>query len=527
MTVDAAPRSSEQDELQALIEEARQRARRRHRRSGAIATLAALVIVAAYLLATQVGGDRSPSSAGVARSSAAPLSVGVGPFWYMRTIGMVRTSRCATALRGVMNRCGSMVRFDAVVSTETWVGTDGTMRERSVEVSQRFASSADRARWLASGKAAVPTYDAQGDALDVGSGHFPPPTFGVIAPEVPPMEGPPAGAGPVDVGDGLFTYPQLLALPASGPAARARIDRAWMELRHRYGQMLLRWHSPGAKVIARDDLGPIQNAGRSIQELQLIAHLDAAPIPTRVRLALFHAATALPGATVTSRPHGGVMVTASFPHWQPASFTFDPKTGELLTGPPIDGGAVDVPGPASKVVAQGFVHSITALPSGVRPILGVAAPPLWPSPPPPQTESVSPAVGGPHSVFTLLAAATAHEHAHPAPTAWFGLTGSAGQGIYHAGKPAFSRNGRLLPGNQGVDQCLPATSVRVSPATTIRRAGRLVFVYRLAPQLFHLRAWCAGRYQLGIQTFPNPLSPHYTTPPYTGPSGTSVYVEVR
>jgi hypothetical protein len=66
----------------------------------------------------------------------------------------------------------------------------------------------------------------------------------------------------------------------------------------------------------------------------------------------------------------------------------------------------------------------------------------------------------------------------------------------------------------------------VLPTTTIHRDGRLVYVYRVAPQHFHLRAWCTGRYQLGIQTFPNPLPPRYTTPPYTGPTGTSIYFEV-
>lgn len=69
---------------------------------------------------------------------------------------------------------------------------------------------------------------------------------------------------------------------------------------------------------------------------------------------------------------------------------------------------------------------------------------------------------------------------------------------------------------------MPANDrARVLPATTIRRAGRLVFVYRVASQQFHLRAWCPGRYQLGIQTSPNPLPPHYTTPSYTGPTGTT------
>ena|GEM_PF-5804243 len=491
-----------------------------------IVVAAALALGGGLLLASRTGGTRAPARS-VARSSSAPLSVGRGPFWYMRMIGSMRVPRCARPLGGVMNACGATAWFDVVMSTETWVGTNGTMRERMVEVSQRFASARDRARWLASGKPVpVPISIAQGDTLDVGSGYFPPPPFGAAAGEVPPAEGPPVGAGPIDVGDGLFTYRQLLALPAGGSAALARIDRAWTELRHRYGMMLLRWHSPGATVIARDDLGPLPKPGRSIQELLLIAHLDAAPVPARVRLALFRAASALRGVTVTRRARGGVTVSASSPHWQPVSFTFDARSGELVTGPPADGGYPSVPQGPSRVVTQGPVTSIRALPAGARWIPGVGAPPLWPPPSAPAVETVSPSVGGPTTTLTVLLAAAPGDHAHPAPIAWLGITGSAGRGIYHAGKPAFSRRGVFLPGNQGRDPCLPPNSVRVRPVATIHRAGRLVYVYRVAPGLFHLRAWCAGRYSLGLQTFPNPLPPGYTTPPYTGPSGTTVYFRI-
>jgi hypothetical protein len=526
--IEAPPRPAAQDDLQALIEEARRRARKRRRRNGAAAAIAVVIAAGGYLLAAALGGTRTPSTAGVASSSPARLRVGVGPFWYVRTIGTMRAPRCAKPLPGVMNPCASTVWFDVVMSTETWVGVDGTMRDRSVEVSQRFASPADRARWLESHKPVpVPISIAQGDALDAGSGHFPPPTFGAIGAEVPPVEGPPAGAGPVDVGDGLFTYRELLALPTDGAAALARIEQAETALRQRYGQMLLRWHSPGAAVVARSDLAPLPQAGRAIQELTLIAHLDAAPVPPRVRLGLFHAATLLTGMTVTRRAGARVTVSASSPHWEPASYTFDRGTGELLTGLPVDGGYPDVPGKDSVIVAQGPVGSITALPRGLKPIRAVGAPPLWPSPPAPRIETVFPAVGGPRSVFTVLLGATAGERAHPPPTASLGITGSAGYGIYHAGKQAFNRRGIFLPGNQGVDPCLPQTSVRVWPAITIHRAGQLVYVYRVVPQRFHLRAWCPGRYSLSIQTFPNPLPPRYTTPPYTGQSGTSTYFEVR
>jgi hypothetical protein len=107
------------------------------------------------------------------------MAVDVGPYWYTRTIGTMRTPRCARPLPGVMNRCASTVWFDVVMSTETWVGTDGTMRQRSVEVSQSFASAADRATWLHS-RRPVPVSIAQGDALDIGGGHFPGDLFGAF-----------------------------------------------------------------------------------------------------------------------------------------------------------------------------------------------------------------------------------------------------------------------------------------------------------------------------------------------------------
>jgi hypothetical protein len=519
-----APPPPEPDELQALIEEARRRARSRRRRNGVVAVAVALVITGGSLLVSEAARDHAPTASAVVGSSSDPISVGAGPFWYMRTIGTMLAPRCAKPLPGIMNPCAAMVRFRVVMSTETWVGADGTMRERRVEVSQRFASPADRARWLATGRPVpVPVAVEQGDALDIDSGHFPSPMLAAVAPDVPPIEGPPAGAGPVDVGDGLFTYDQLLALPASGAPAIARIDRAWAELRHRYGAMLLRWHSPGAAVVARADLGPIPDQGRAIQTLTMIALLDAAPVPERVRIALLAAAIKLPGVTVmpvaTVAPvapaaRGALRVSASYPRWQPVSFVFDRRTGEVLTGQPVDGGPPDIAGPPSTVVVQGVVGSITALPRGIHPIPGVSAPPLWPAPPAPPAEAVYPAVGGPRTVYTALLAAPAGDRGARAPTAWLGLRGSAGQGVYRGANRAF-------------DRCLPTASRRVWPAATIHRAGRLVFAYRFAPRSFGLRAWCPGRYQLGIQAFPNPLPPHFTTPPYTGASGTSLYFEVR
>ena len=119
MTIEVPPRLAAQDDLQALIEEARRRARRRRRRNGAAAAIVVLIVAGGYLLAARLGGTRTRSSAAVAKSRSALLGVGVGPFWYVRTIGTMRAPRCAKPLPGVMNPCGSTVWFDVVMSTET------------------------------------------------------------------------------------------------------------------------------------------------------------------------------------------------------------------------------------------------------------------------------------------------------------------------------------------------------------------------------------------------------------------------
>ena len=528
MTVQPAPpRSPDQDELQALIEEARERARRRRRRNGAVAVVTVLIVVGGYLLAAQAGGDHGPRTVGFASSSSAPLSVGVGPFWYMRTVGTMRASRCAKPLPGVMNPCGSMVWFDVVMSTETWVGTDGTMRERSVEVSQRFASPVDRARWLASRKPVPVTDDAQGDALDIGSGHFPSSVFGQIDANVPAPEGPPSGAGPIDLGDGPFTYRQLLALPASGPAALSRIDQAWTELRHRYGSMLLRWHSPGATLTARDDLAPIPSAGRAIQELLLIARLDAAPVPPRVRLGLFHAATALAGVTdLPSCGHGrdgvGVVppVAARQVHVRLAYRRATDRAADGRRGAGRRGSRQHRCRPGPRRLDHRAAEGRQADP--------------WPR----RTTAV--AVAAHASDREGLARRWSPHHgvhgaAHRHPRGKGSPSPYSLVGDQRLGRPrdlprreTGVRPPRDLPTGQPGGRSVPPADVAPGLADDDdppRRPARL----RLPRQTPALppAGMVPGSFPVGFDVLPNPLPPHYTTPPYTGPSGTSVYFEVR
>lgn len=439
-------------------------------------------------------------------------SVGAGPFWYMRIVGTMRHPWCLKqeiVRPGYYGKCDATAWFVVGMSTETWVGTDGTMRERTVDAWQRFASPADRAKWRKYRKRPPPPVTViQGDGLVIGEGRFPPDLFGDNGGYVPPVEGPPAGSGPIDVGDSFFTYRQLLALPDSPTAAAHRIDQAEAALHHRYARTLMRWHSPGANRLVRDYLKPAPRRLRSLQELLLISHLLASPVPQRVRLALFHAATALPGVTVTPDAHDslgryGVMVGATYPHWEPVRFIFDPGTGELMTGLPFAGGPPDVAGSGSLVVVQGEVASVTALPAGVKPIRAVSAPPIWPAPPPPRMIALTPTVGRPHTIFSLALAAISGERPRRAPTVSIGITGSGGA------------------------RCLAPYSGPVKPTRTARTPDGFTYIYRIAPSLIRRHSWCPGRYSLGIQVFPNPIPRRYTTPPYVGPSGTSIYFAVK
>ena len=304
----------------------------------------------------------------------------------------------------------------------------------------------------------------------------------------------------------------------TGSAALARIERAETALRHRYGRMLLRWHSPGARQVARADLAPAPNAGNSIQELTLIADLDAAPVPTHVRLGLFHAATALPGATVTRRAGGGVAVSASHPQWQSVSYSFDRRNGELLTGLPVDGGYPDVAGPpapwsprARSTRSPRSPKTCNRSPASARRRSGRRRPRRRSRPSLPRS-----AAG--RTVFTVLFAARFRASDHARTDRMAGNHRLGRPRDLPPRKPAFDRRGRFLPGNQGDDPCLPPTSVRVWPAMTIYRAGKLV--YRLPGQSATVQPQRLVRWPLSARAFRRfPTRSLPTTPrrPYTGP----------
>src|SRR5438270_5214666 len=86
MSVETPPRAPDQEELWALIEEARQRAQRRRRRYARALLLAALAGVGTYLLVAR--STRVPTGP-VHRApgmEAVPQRFRPGQFWYTRTI---------------------------------------------------------------------------------------------------------------------------------------------------------------------------------------------------------------------------------------------------------------------------------------------------------------------------------------------------------------------------------------------------------------------------------------------------------
>jgi hypothetical protein len=468
MSVQAPPRRPDHDDLQALIEEARKRARQRRRRYAVAVGLVALFGVVVYLL---VAGGTSRVASTVAGSHLAvpPRFVGPDQFWYTRTIQSVQDSERAGGLvvrRGVYHAIGASVRFDVRVVQESWVGVDGTMRYRVVAI-PRFASAADRAKWARFGRPlSVVTANYDMDVITDGRGVFPsqlwypwPWSQGVGTPADGPAR--------VDVGDSLFSYGQLLALPTRAAALRGRLIAA---------ERALAWRETHVGRILFQGPG-VQAPAAVYNTLDAIAGLLASPLPATLRHALVRAAATLPATSVDRRARDslgrrGVSVSASEPGSEDSQVTrrlvLDPATGTLLQGGGLYGGAV---------VAQGVVDSVYALPKGLNSVGAIGAPPA------PQTLAISPAVGNPGTVFKVTLFTRAWRPRLPALD--WSVAGTAPL-------RCFAR-GALLP---------------LRPSTMVRRAGGLEYGYRLRPPRTRGNAWCPGRYELEVApTGARPLQP--------------------
>lgn len=481
MTVESPPRPPDQDELEALIVEARQRARRRRRRYATALLVAAVAGAGVYMLVGRGAGGRAGPVHIASGTGAGPQAFHPGQYWYTRTISSQHEWLPAGGItidrRGFSHWHGPHVLFDLRVSEETWVGVDGTIRDRMIVAGVRFAYPADRAKWAAYGRP-IPNFNnmwlgwMSHDGITVGGDRFPPGqtvTWGEWL-----------GPSGWDVADGLFSYRELVSLPTGSAALRARLRRAEKALAQRENRT-------GAEIQR------LASATAPFSELSDIASLLASPVPAGVRLALLHAAVTMPGARVNAHAHDavgrpGVAVSASA-GLAFERLIFNPTTGALLEDAP------DV-----TVVAQGAVDSADALPNGVRPIRAAGAPS------PPQTPVISPAVGNRTTVFKVKLATPAHRQSRRALD-WL-LIGT--------------------PGPRCFAGFLPRLPTLVA-STSVRIAGSLTSVYKLGPLTGVRRgSWCPGQYELTVM-------PDYAhrwhasqLPPSTSPDyGSSIFFQVR
>lgn len=470
MTVTSPPLPPEQDELQALIEEARRRTRQRRRRYAIALVLVALSGVVLYLLVAG-GRNRVAAPARGPHLAASPQLFRPGQFWYTRAITSLQDSEWAGGLvvrSDGYHSIGPRVQFDVRVVEESWVGVDGTMRYRVVGI-QRFASAADRAKWATYGRplaAITARYDM--DVNTDATGMFPPQLW-YPWPWSEEVGTPADGPARVDVGDSLFSYRQLLALPARAGELRARLIDA---------ERALAWRETHNRRVFFPSRSVAEPAA-AYNTLDAIAGLLASPLPATLRHALVRAAVTLPATSVDRRAHDslgrpGVAVSAPEPGSEGSRFTrrlvLDPTTGALLEGGGLYEGAV---------VAQGVVDSIYALPKGVSPLRAIGALPA------PQTLAIAPAVANQTTVFKVTLSSPAWRRRRQPPALDWSI----------AGMPPLRC---FTPG--------PLPPLR--PSATIRRTGTLDYVYRLRPPSAHGDTWCRGRYELEVApTDTRPLQP--------------------
>lgn len=453
--------------------------------AGVIVVACAVVIV----LLTVGSGGGAPSAAMaldraaavVARTASHP-PLRAGDYWYTRTILSSREPLPIVPRRIPAGQTGGqvpLVWFDTRESIETWIGLDGTLRDQQTQLSARFASAADRARWRAAKQTFPQGFGGTSDSITVGDGRFPPQLSG----------------GLQNPGDGLFSYRQLISLPTSVAQLRVRIEQAQAALQARLLQGLRETvtQGPGVRTLQlRNPLSAAQT--RASSGLQAIAALLAAPVPASLRAALFRVAATLPGITYQGKardPIGrtGVAISVGTGGYR-TRMIFDPNSGELLA----NAQGTDL---ISTVVAQGVVDSINQLPANVAPVPGTPRQA-------PQLLTISPRVGDARTLFTLTLPAprSASQHGR-APLLAAYLLGPTGPGCrFWASRSPFAR--------------IPPGSV------TRHSASSRTYTYRLGPPAIGQSAWCPGRYQLQATPFQN--NQPITIPDQTG---NAIYFEVR
>jgi hypothetical protein len=130
MPVEAPPQSPDQDELDALIKEARRRARRR--RLGIVAVLVAAGLASAALYVALSGGGGRGAGEGLSQRPG--------------TADGVQYTRTKSLSLGI---AGNYSQYRPVLITEAWVRPDGSGRLRTTELPARWPGPRDRRRAIA------------------------------------------------------------------------------------------------------------------------------------------------------------------------------------------------------------------------------------------------------------------------------------------------------------------------------------------------------------------------------------------
>ncbi len=279
---------------------------------------------------------------------------------------------------------------------------------------------------------------------------------------------PPDDSGFGDIGDGLFSYRQLVSLPAGAAQLRAAITRAQAALQRRETHGLTMQVSPGAGVSTIQISGSSKESTaqvRASNELYTISQLLSTPVTPAVRAALYRAAAGLRGVRYdggTHDPLGRPGVAVSVPGG--VRMVFNPATGTLLSLS-SDLYLTQV------VLAQGIAASVYSLPAGVQPLRAKL--------PAPQIVSIQPHAGTPSTVFWVQLPATRRpRRLRTAPTALANLDGPTGSNC----------RSYLLPP--------PFVTLRGGAVSIVH--GTASYRYRLAPASIARDAWCRGRYQLQL-----------------------------
>ena len=173
-----SPPPPRQDEPEALIEEAWELTRRRRHRRFAAAVVLLVVMGVAVIVGVSQSGGQTPRGGGRGSSAAAPGAQFAGRVWYARSIANRLTpSPIVPRVMRAGQKAGPVpvVYFRTRTSYETWIGSDGSFRQRVVVLSESFASAAGRRRWRAAHQS-LPWGLAVGtgsDGVDLGNGEFP------------------------------------------------------------------------------------------------------------------------------------------------------------------------------------------------------------------------------------------------------------------------------------------------------------------------------------------------------------------